>query len=146
MRWSATGVVEAARLSSDDALTGAAAHRAAQPGFIASDGAERDADERIATLAATLALRRHGRDRDLRDVRLLVGSGGVLRHASPEAAGRILTAALTDHAGGWPLPRAATAVVDRDYVLAAAGLLAAEHPAAAVGLLQRLPTVPSISR
>jgi len=71
--------------------------------------------------------------------------GGVSLDASPEAAGRILGAVLTDHAGGWPLPRAATAVVDRDYVLAAAGLLAADHPAAALGLLQRLPTVPSIS-
>ena len=113
-------------------------------GRLTSDSSEREADERIATLAGILALRRHGRD--LREARLLIGSGGVLRHASPEAAGRILGAVLTDHAGGWPLPRAATAVVDRDYVLAAAGLLAAEHPAAAVGLLrQRLPTVPSIS-
>lgn len=146
MRWSATGVVEAAvaerLLPAAGALAAAAAARVADPGLVAVD----DAEERIATLAATLALRRHGRGRDLRDVRLVIGSGGVLRHASPERAGRILAAALSDHAGGWPLPRAATAVVDREYVLAAAGLLAAEHPAAAVGLLrQRLPTVPSIS-
>ena len=159
MRWSATGVVEAAvaerllpaagalaavgdGLAAADDLAAAAAARVADPGLVAVD----DAEERIATLATTLALRRHGRGRDLRDVRLVIGSGGVLRHASPERAGRILAAALSDHAGGWPLPRAATAVVDREYVLAAAGLLAAEHPAAAVGLLrQRLPTVPSIS-
>ena len=146
MRWSATGVVEAAvaerLLPAAGALAAAAAARVADPGLVAVD----DAEERIATLATTLALRRHGRGRDLRDVRLVIGSGGVLRHASPERAGRILAAALSDHAGGWPLPRAATAVVDREYVLAAAGLLAAEHPAAAVGLLrQRLPTVPSIS-
>jgi len=77
---------------------------------------------------------------------LLIGSGGVLRHTAPDRAARILAAPLCDHAGGWPLPRAATVVVDRDYVLAAAGLLAAEHPSAAVPLLrQRLPTVPSIS-
>jgi uncharacterized protein (TIGR01319 family) len=146
MRWSATGVVEAAAaerlLPAGDDLTAAAQVRVADPGLLVID----DAEERIATLAATLALRRHGRDRDLRDVRLVIGSGGVLRHASPERAGRVLAAALSDHAGGWPLPRAATTVVDRDHVLAAAGLLAADHPAAAAGLLrQRLPTVPSIS-
>jgi len=40
----------------------------------------------------------------------------------------------------------ATAVVDRDYVLAAAGLLAPEHPSVAVSLLRsRLPTVRPIS-
>ncbi len=111
MRWSATGVVEAA-----------VAER-----LLSADDAERDADERVAALAATLALRRHGRGRDLRDVRLLIGSGGVLRHTAPDRAARILAAPLCDHAGGWPLPRAATVVVDRDYVLAAAGLLAAEH-------------------
>ena len=132
MRWSATGVVEAAvaerLLSADDEdLTAAARRRVADPCLLPADDAEPDADERVAALAATLALRRHGRGRDLRDVRLLIGSGGVLRHTAPDRAARILAAPLCDHAGGWPLPRAATVVVDRDYVLAAAGLLAAEH-------------------
>jgi uncharacterized protein (TIGR01319 family) len=142
MRWSATGVVEAAvaeRLAEPaevPELTAAAVRRAADPGFLPADAAERAYDTRIAALAATVALRRHGRD--LRDARLLIGSGGVLRHGDPADAARILAAPLSDHAGGWPLPRAATAVVDRDYVLAAAGLLAAEHPAAAVALLDCL--------
>ncbi|MEV0214875.1 glutamate mutase L [Micromonospora sp. NPDC050695] len=150
MRWSAPGVVRAAAeerlLAAGEAeiLAGAAARRGTDPGFIAVDDAERAVDARIAALAATVALRRHARGaatgeragRDLRDVRLMVGSGGVLRHAPPDAAGRVLAAVLGDYAGGWPLPRAADAVVDVDYVLAAAGLLAEEHRAAAGTLLR----------
>ncbi|PWR05037.1 glutamate mutase, partial [Micromonospora acroterricola] len=112
MRWSAPGVVRAAveeRLLAPgerDDLAAAAARRAADPAFLAADDAERAADERIATLAATVALRRHARGaatgeragRDLRDVRLMVGSGGVLRHAPAETAGRVLAAVLGAHA------------------------------------------------
>ena len=153
MRWSAPGVVEAAtagRLLDPVAaaqLAGAADRRVADPGLVATDDAERHADARIAALAAMLALRRHSRaGRDLREVRLLIGSGGVLRHAGPEQAEAILAAPLTDHAGGWALPHRPVTAVDRDYVLAPAGLLAAEHPAVALALLQsRLPTVPMIS-
>ncbi|TDC68636.1 glutamate mutase, partial [Micromonospora sp. KC606] len=75
---------------------------------------------------------------DLRDVRWMVGSGGVLRHGGRAASVSVLAAVLADHAGGWPLPRAARPVVDADYVLAAGGLLAAEHPAAARALLRGL--------
>ncbi|MHA4947542.1 glutamate mutase L [Micromonospora sp. SD19] len=150
MRWSAPGVVRAAveeRLlagdESDD-LAAAAARRAGDPALLAVDDVERAVDRRIATLAATVALRRHARGvatgeragRDLRDVRLLVGSGGVLRHAPADMSGQVLSAVLADHAGGWALPRAAAAVVDADYVLAAGGLLAEEHPAAARALLR----------
>ena len=150
MRWSATGVVEAAlgeRLLDPAAaapLTAAAQRRAADPDLLPGDEAERQVDARLAELAATVALRRHGRERDLRDVRLVIGSGGVLRHGS---ADRVLAAPLSDHAGGWPLPRAAIAVVDRDYVLAPAGLLAPEYPDAALALLRsRLPNVPAFSQ
>ena len=150
MRWSATGVVEAAlgeRLLDPAAaapLAAAAARRVADPDLLPADEADRAVDARLAELAAILALRRHGRERDLRDVRLVIGSGGVLRHGG---ADHVLAAPLTDHAGGWPLPRAAIAVVDRDYVLAPAGLLAAEYPDAALALLRsRLPTAPVISQ
>ncbi|MEU7957369.1 glutamate mutase L [Micromonospora humida] len=151
MRWSAPGVVRAAveerllDVAEQETLGVAAAARAADPGFLPVDGRDRVVEGRIAALAATVALRRHARGaatgeragRDLRDVRLLVGSGGVLRHADAGAAVGVLTQVLTDHAGGWPLPRAARPVVDVDYVLAAGGLLAAEHPAAAGALLRR---------
>lgn len=142
VRWNAPGVLSAARaerlLSPDElvALEPAAAARAADPALLA--GAEDGVDERLATLAATVAVRRHARPyeactsagetvrrggRDLRDVRLVVGSGGVLRHA-PSAGTRILAVVVGDVGGGWQVPERATLVVDRSYVLAAAGLLA----------------------
>ncbi|GIM85813.1 glutamate mutase L [Salinispora arenicola] len=148
VRWSAPGVVRAAveeRLldaGDAEALAVAARRRAEDPGYLPVRAAERAADARIGALAATVALRRHARGaatgeragRDLRDVRLLVGSGGVLRHAAPADAVGMLAGVLVDHGGGWPLPRAARPVVDVDYVLAAAGLLAGEHPVAARAL------------
>ncbi|WBB68772.1 glutamate mutase L [Micromonospora sp. WMMD812] len=151
MRWSAPGVVRAAaeeRLlapGEQEDLAQAAAVRAAEPGFLPAGDAERAVDRRIAALAATVAVRRHARGgatgeregRDLRDVRLVVGSGGVLRHAPSGQAAQVLTAVLSDYAGGWPLPRAARTVVDVEYVLAAGGLLAAEHPGAAADVLAR---------
>jgi len=104
-------------------------------------------DRRLAAVAATVALRRHARGhsvgpghpriggRDLREVRLVVGSGGVLRHGG---GGEVLAAVLGDTAGGWAAPTTARQKIDSDYVLAAAGLLAAEHPKAAAGLLDTL--------
>jgi hypothetical protein len=108
-------------------------------------GGEAAVDARLAELAVVVALRRHARGergsdgvrrggKDLRRVRLVVGSGGVLRHAPEGVADRVLAAALADHAGGWPLPVGARRVVDDRYVLAAVGLLARDHPAAAARL------------
>jgi uncharacterized protein (TIGR01319 family) len=180
LRWSAPGVVEAAlaeRLLAPgeaDRLGPAAALRADAPGLLPGSGPEWAIDIRLAALAATVAVRRHARadpdggGRDLRNVRLVIGSGGVLRHAPPvsglvapgvragdggpagprsrvnpadpadpaDPTAAVLGAVLGDHAGGWALPRAAAGAVDVDYVLAAAGLLAAEHPATAVALLR----------
>ncbi|HKD96526.1 MAG TPA: glutamate mutase L [Micromonosporaceae bacterium] len=157
MRWSATGVVEAARaerLDVDDTLVEAAARRSADPGMLPRTDAEEADELRIATLAAVVALRRHARGepggaprKDLRDVRLVIGSGGVLRHATVRDAAAVLDGPLRDLSGGWPLPRAARTVVDVEYVLAPAGLLAAEHPDAARNLLRsQLLTVPAASR
>jgi uncharacterized protein (TIGR01319 family) len=76
--------------------------------------------------------------KDLRTVTLLVGSGGVLRHGSASRAAGLLQAGTSpDTAGGWLLPRSPRLVVDRAYVLAAAGLLAASVPDVAHGLLRR---------
>jgi uncharacterized protein (TIGR01319 family) len=118
---------------------------------VAAAAAERLAvprgDRELAAAAATIALRRHARGhsagpgqprtggRDLRDVRLVVGSGGVLRHGG----GRyVLDAVLGDAAGGWAAPAAARTVVDEQYVLAAAGLLAIDHRDAARALVNAL--------
>ncbi|MFC7535217.1 glutamate mutase L [Actinoplanes sp. GCM10030250] len=101
-------------------------------------------DRELAVAAAVIALRRHARGhsagpgqprtggRDLRDVRLVVGSGGVLRHGGGT---RVLDAVLGDIGGGWVPPERAKALVDEQYVLAAAGLLAVDHPQVAAGLL-----------
>jgi hypothetical protein len=76
--------------------------------------------------------------KDLREVDLLVGSGGVLRHGRPGVAARVFAGSLGEVEGGWQLPRRARVIVDSDYVLAAAGLLASAHPEAARRLVRRL--------
>ena len=149
VRAGALGIVEAAAaerlLAPDerDALTAAARSRADDPAYLPTTAHERATEMRLGRLAATVALRRHARaappdmaGRDLSRVSLLVGSGGVFRYANN--AGTSLAEVLTDHAGGWPLPRSAAVVVDARYVLAPAGLLAAEHEDVAFGLLRRL--------
>jgi uncharacterized protein (TIGR01319 family) len=159
MRWSAVPTVEegiAAGLVDDpERLRAAAAVRRDDPAFLPSTEGERDEDEAVAAAAVGVALRRHaGRSqvafsdqgrvversgKDLREVDLLVGSGGVLRNNPSDVAARVLGAVTgADVPGGWQLPRAPRTVVDRDYVLAPAGLLAEAHPHAAYALLARL--------
>ena len=143
MRWNAVGVVDAAvteRLlgaGEEAGLRAAAEVRAADPAYLPRTGPERVVDARLGELAVTVALRRHGRGsgKDLRQVALVVGSGGVLRHGTAALRRQVLAPATRDLAGGWPLPGAARTVVDESYVLAAAGLLASEHPATAARLL-----------
>ena len=159
MRWSAestvqqgadAGLVGPGEVEAD--LAAAARERRIHPALVPADEAGLRTDLRLAEVAAGVALRRHcGRQRvvlspggrvvertgkDLREVGLLVGSGGVLRHAAPVAAERVLAASTgTEVAGGWLLPRAPRLVVDRAYVLMAAGLLADDRPDAAAALL-----------
>jgi hypothetical protein len=136
----------------------AAQARVRDPAYLPTDEDDAAVDLRLALLAVGVALRRHaGRaqvrfaadpDRgpggarlversgiDLRETSLLVGSGGALRHASA-AEGRLLEHVSAD--GGWQVPENPRVVVDRDYLLAAVGLLAAEHPEAAHRLLHPL--------
>ncbi|WP_020385498.1 glutamate mutase L [Kribbella catacumbae] len=155
MRWSAAPVVaagvEAGLLEAGTPLEGAAKRRHDDPSFLPGDAQEASYDETLARVAATVALRRHaGRQRvvfgpggrviersgkDLREVDLLVGSGGVLRHNGPDVAARILggiSAGAQEE--GWLVPTAARTCVDSDYVLAGVGLLADLDAAAAQGL------------
>ncbi|HEY4314813.1 MAG TPA: glutamate mutase L [Actinomycetes bacterium] len=143
MRWGAEGVVDAAvserLLDAGDAqvLRAEAVRRVADPAYLPVEEAGRDVDARLGELAVTVALRRHARaaGKDLREVALVVGSGGVLRHATEPRSSRVLAPATSDRAGGWRLPEHARVVVDRDYVLAAAGLLAQDHPRVAARLV-----------
>ncbi len=163
LRWSAESTwaagLEAGLL--DDDLHAAAVRRTAEPSFLPRHEEERAEDELIAATAATLALRRHvGRSRvvvgpdpstgsgqvrrversgkDLREVALLVGSGGALRHATPGGADRIMAALTGVSPDGYQLPEHPRVVVDRDYVLAAIGLLSERHPRAAAALARSL--------
>ncbi len=163
MRWSAQGVVAAARAERllggsggsggggemdepdpAERLAVAADHRRQDVGFLPATTEEVADDLQLARLAAVISTRRHGRPgadgvRDLSHVSLLIGSGGVLRHAQPQAAQAALAAVLTDYAGGWRLPVRARVLVDRQYLLAPIGLLALTgRPEAARNLAREL--------
>lgn len=148
MRWSATGVVEAAvreRLPLPAGLQEYAVAVAGDPGHLPLGPGEGAHDLALARIAAVVAARRHGRPalpsespRPLSDVGLVVGSGGVLRHNAVPAALDVVRALTTDHGGGWRVPERARVVVDTAYLLFAVGLLADDHPAAARSLASRI--------
>jgi uncharacterized protein (TIGR01319 family) len=109
---------------------------------------ERETAIALTRLACRLALARHvgrmrpsygvyGRTmviegRDLSAVRFIIGTGGALTRLG---AGEEILSALKrrDHGGGAELlpPASARALLDRDYLMAAAGVLAESHEAAA---------------
>ena len=160
MRWSAPGVLEAdgewleaesrAAALAPDALRNACARRRREPDFLPDDPDEDRIDRALATACVTHALQRHcgtlktvyvpgqgadfeQRGADLRDVPLVIGTGGVLgRRAAGEA---VLRAALQRQAQGSLTPRAPAIALDRGYVLAAAGLLSTVDESGARALL-----------
>ncbi|GGP69913.1 glutamate mutase L [Saccharothrix coeruleofusca] len=129
VRWSAPGVVAEALAEKlvDKAeaafLHGEAEIRAQDVTWLPDDP---EVDQRLAALAAVLAVRRHLRAVDGRlgpkGATLLVLSGGVFRHAESTEA---VEATLRADPVLRPVLRRAEIVVDRRYVLAPAGLLAA---------------------
>jgi uncharacterized protein (TIGR01319 family) len=153
MRWSAATTAQAAA-EAGLVIPAEAVRRAADPAYLPTDSAGAQGDEALATAAAVLAMRRHaGRSRvvlspegrvvertgkDLRAVGLLVGSGGVLRAADETTGRRILSAATGRDPDGWQLPESPRIVVDADYVLAAAGLVAMSDSAGAHEHARRL--------
>ena len=114
----------------------------------ASEGLPVPGDDPLALgeAAATIALRRHLRAEaaygpggaSARAAGLVVLSGGVFRHADPAALDGVLARLAADSGGAGSVLSGARVTVDRRYVLAAAGLLAAEHPEAAGGLCREL--------
>lgn len=142
MRWNAAGILEAAEpegllrsVADLDGLRAYAARVVADPSHLPVDEVEGQLDLELARLAALVAVRRHARPglptespRPLANVTTLVGSGGVLRHATATGRDVVLRAVLSDHAGGWKVPRRARATVDTAYLLFAVGLLAQHQP------------------
>lgn len=147
MRWNAQGIVEAAareRIAISAGSQSYAARVAAHPDHLA-DGADWSCESELATAAAIIAVRRHGRPlspgehpRPLADVGLVLGSGGVLRHSPAGVGVHVLRAVTADHGGGWRVPTRARVGVDGAYVLFAIGLLADDHPDAARALAEQL--------
>lgn len=98
--------------------------------------------------AATIALRRHLRAEagygpggaSARSAGLVVLSGGVFRHATPAAVAGVVARVAADAGGAGSILDGTPVVVDRQYVLAAVGLLAADHPDAAAALARGLVT------
>jgi uncharacterized protein (TIGR01319 family) len=96
--------------------------------------------------AATIALRRHLRAEaaygaggaSARAAGLVVLSGGVFRHADPAAVDAVVSRLSADAGGAGSVVADTAVAVDRRYVLAAAGLLAAAHPEAAPALARGL--------
>jgi uncharacterized protein (TIGR01319 family) len=96
--------------------------------------------------AAVVALRRHLRAEVVfgpggataRNVGLVVLSGGVFRHARPAPLAAVVDRLAADRGGAGGVLAGSRVVVDGRYVLAAAGLLAGDAPAAAAGLLRGL--------
>jgi uncharacterized protein (TIGR01319 family) len=154
MRWSAAGVLDADRRWLEQEwgpeIQGDVERRESDPGFLPS-GREREAavDRALGTSCVREALARHcGREfwafrtnepprltrtgPDLRDVSLLVGTGGVVARAP--ASERVLADGLARLADvqGLMVPRRPRIAVDRDYVLAAAGILSMTAPDLAV--------------
>jgi uncharacterized protein (TIGR01319 family) len=137
VRWNAVDVVEAA--ARERIPVAAGLHRyatavAADPAHLPRDDEDVTLDLQLATIAALVAVRRHARrapgqsPRSLGNVGVVLGSGGVLRHATAEQGLRVLAAVTGDHAGGWRVPRAARKGVDVAYLLFAVGLLADVSP------------------
>jgi uncharacterized protein (TIGR01319 family) len=144
MRWNAEGIVDAARrehVALPDDIEAYAAGLLRDPAHVPAGERERDLDLALARAAAVVAVRRHARPategaspRPLADVRLVVGSGGVLRHATERGRRDVLAAVVRDHAGGWKVPRGARKVTDAAYLLFAVGLLRRTQPDAADAL------------
>ena len=150
LRWSAESLVEAA---ARDELIGepkatellAAAHRrTAAPSAVSPDAGEERLDLELTALAAKLALRRHagrrltrvGRDgavvefegKDLSDVGLVMGTGGVFEHGAVPRLHELLRSACHEPKPRRLLPRSPRSRLDRRHILASAGLLAASIP------------------
>ena len=160
MRWGADGVLAADRawlasaLGVDDAsLDDAAQQRRSRPDWLAASASDQRVDDAFAVSCIHLAVRRHcgtlsttylpgqgtqfvQRGLDLREAPLLIGTGGALvRRPDSEV---LIDTAIARRTSESLSPTAPRIVIDRSYVLAAAGLLSTRDRDAARGLLDHL--------
>jgi uncharacterized protein (TIGR01319 family) len=150
VRWNAAGVVEAdgpwlaevLGLRSDE-LAELARRRSDDPSMVPGAGAQREVDRSLACACAAVALRRHAGEMvtyvrpndtpsfsitgpDLREVCLVVGTGGSLVHAGDGE--ETLRRALARRGPRLLTPRSPRIALDGSYVLSAVGLLAERDP------------------
>lgn len=132
-------------------LDAACERRQRDPEKVFASGPERDLDEHLATSCMYVALERHCGHRgvkagiagrpslveqgvNLTGCRTLIAGGGILRASPGPAIARSALARLGEHVLA---PGNCRVIVDRRYVLAAAGLLAQNHLPIAESLLSR---------
>lgn len=156
MRWSARTTAAAGRsehVIDEDAALDAWVERLTADALPATP--EEDAlDGQLARAAMATALRRHAgfsevmfvngqrivrqTGTDVREVNLLIGSGGVLRADPATGVARLADALAAAHTPGRMLPRHARFAVDASYLLAPIGLLCERDPECARRLAQDL--------
>jgi uncharacterized protein (TIGR01319 family) len=144
--------IEAELEIGEAAIGQAVSHRSGNPEWIPGDEQEARIDGLLAVGCATHAIARHSgtmlltrgekgpptvarEGPDLREVKLVLGTGGVFAHR--EDGQRILGEALRRRAPRSLAPHEPALGIDDSYILAAAGLLATRDPDAAMRLLRR---------
>jgi uncharacterized protein (TIGR01319 family) len=161
VRWNAQNVCDSERAwmveatapvgISERQLQQACRHRAENPELLVASQDELEVDRALAACCVAVALRRHcgqlritheGRRStvrrveggpDLRDARVLIGTGGAIVH--DENGTQIIKRALGWRTDRSLTPAAPTVLIDRNYILAAAGLLSTVDVQLAANLL-----------
>jgi len=148
MRINAPGIVAAAALP----FTAEAEELAQNPSLLPQTPAQQALDTELATAALEIGLTRHagsmeevytpmGRayaqtGKDLTELQTMVLTGGALVH-SPNAAQIAANSLRKARQAGALCPQKAALLVDRNYILYAAGLLALRHPEAAYTIMKK---------
>jgi hypothetical protein len=119
-----------------DLLTATVRGMATEVGSVPRDPGSAAEDRRIAALAAVVAVRRHLREEEDAHVGLLVLSGGVFRQRDAPGIAALVSTLQRDPVLA-PALHGASVLVDADFALAPAGLLAGHDRSAAAESLLR---------
>ncbi|WP_344426538.1 glutamate mutase L [Pseudonocardia ailaonensis] len=113
-----------------DLLSATVQRMVTEVGFVPKDAGSAAEDRRVAALAAVVAARRHLRDEGVGPLGLVVLAGGVFRQRDAAGIGALVGTLRGDPVLA-PVLQDSTVLVDSDFVVAPAGLLAAHDRAAA---------------